>query len=130
MGITTNFDLSASTGSDISYGTLAAYKYVRGDTGPRMQISLNDQLTGFPRDITGAQALLHLRPVGGRVILTRELYINEDTALNGEAIVIWEEGDLDVAPGNYECEIEVIFPGGLRETLFDIIILQIRADFA
>jgi len=130
MGITANFGSSTGTGGDVAYGTLGTYKYVQGDTGPQMRFTFTDEDTGLLTDLTGAQVFLHLRPTGGSVVLTRELFINPETATNGEAIVAWQEGDLDVTPGTYEAEIEVIHSSGLRETLFDIVVLRIRADFA
>lgn len=132
MGITANFGSSASTASngDVAYGTLGTYKFVQGDTAPQMRFTFTDEETNAVTDLTGAQVLLHLRPVGKSVILTRELFINPETATNGQAIVIWQENDLDVPAGTYEAEVEVIHSSGLRETIFDIIVLQIRADFA
>jgi len=129
MGITANFGLSASTGGDVAYGTLGKYKYVQGDTGPQIRFTFSSQDTGALTDLSGGQVLLHLRPVGGSVILTRALVVSTP-ATNGVAIVAWEPGDLDVEEGTYEAEIEVILSNGVRETLFDILVLQIRADFA
>jgi len=130
MGITANFGSSTRTSNgDVAYGTLGTYKYVQGDTGPQMRFTFTDEDTGLLTDLTGALVTLRLRPTGGSVILTRELFINPETATNGEAIVIWQEGDLNVTPGTYEAEIEVIHSSGLRETLFDVVVLWIRADF-
>jgi hypothetical protein len=130
MGITANFGSSTSTGDgDVAYGKLGTYKYVQGDTGPQMRFTFTDEDTGLLTDLTGAVVTLRLRPTGGSTVLTRELFINSETATNGEAIVIWHEGDLDVTPGTYEAEIEVILGSGLRETLFDVVVLRIRADF-
>ena len=130
MGITANFGSLTSTGGDVAYGTLGTYKYVQGDTGPQMRFTFTDEDTELLTDLTDAQVFLRLRPTGGSVVLTRELYINPETATNGEAIVAWQEGDLDVTPGTYEAEIEVVHSSGLRETLFDVVIIWIRADFA
>tara|TARA_B110000908_G_scaffold79633_1_gene95411 strand:+ start:1707 stop:2096 length:390 start_codon:yes stop_codon:yes gene_type:complete len=129
MGITANFGSSTSTGGDVAYGTLGTYKYVQGDTGPQMRFTFTDEDTGLLTDLTGALVTLRLRPTGGSVVLTRELFINPETATNGEAIVIWQEGDLNVTPGTYEAEIEVLLASGVRETLFDVVVLRIRADF-
>ena len=129
MGITANFGSSTSTGGDVAYGTLGTYKYVQGDTGPQMRFTFTDEDTGLLTDLTGALVTLRLRPTGGSVVLTRELFINPETAANGEAIVIWQEGDLNVTPGTYEAEIEVLLASGVRETLFDVVVLRIRADF-
>jgi hypothetical protein len=130
MGITANFGQSTTSSGAVAYGTLGTYKYVQGDTGPQMRFTFTDEDTGSLTNLTGAQVLLHLRPVGGAVVLTRGLFINPETATNGEAIVAWQEGDLDVTPGTYEAEIEVILSSGRRETLFDVVVLRIRADFA
>jgi len=129
MGITANFGASASTSGDVAYGTLGTYRYVQGDTSPQMRFTFTDEDTGLLTDLTGALVTLRLRPTGGSAVLTRELFINPETATNGEAIVIWQEGDLNVTPGTYEAEIEVLLDSGLRETLFDVVVLRIRADF-
>lgn len=130
MGITANFG-SASTGTgDVAYGNLGTYKYVQGDTGPQMRLTFTEDDTGLPANLSDSQVYLHLRPQGGAVVLTRELHVNPETATTGEAIVAWQEGDLDVEPGIYEAEIEVVRNSGTRETLFDVLVLQIRADFA
>ena len=130
MGITANFGQSTTSSGAVAYGTLGTYKYVQGDTGPQIRFTFTDEDTGLLTDLTDSQVLLHLRPAGGSVILTRELFINPETASNGVAIVAWQEGDLNVTPGTYEAEIEVILSSGLRTTLFDVIVLRIRADFA
>jgi hypothetical protein len=130
MGITANFGTSTTTNGDVAYGTLGTYKYVQGDTGPQIRFTFTDEDTGLLTNLTGAQVVLHLRPTGGSVILTRELFINPETASNGEAIVAWQEGDLNVTPGTYEAEIGIVLSSGQKETLFDVIVLRIRADFA
>jgi hypothetical protein len=94
-----------------------------------MRFTFTDEDTGLLTDLTGALVTLRLRPTGGSVVLTRELFVNPETATNGEAIVIWQEGDLNVTPGTYEAEIEVLLASGVRETLFDVVVLRIRADF-
>ena len=130
MGLTANFGSSTSTSDgEVAYGTLGTYKYVQGDTGPQMRFTFTDEDTGLLTDLTGATVTLRLRPTGGSTVLTRELFVSPGTATNGEAIVIWQEGDLDITPGTYEAEIEVILGSGLRVTLFDVVVLRVRADF-
>jgi len=130
MGLTANFGSSTSTSDgEVAYGTLGTYKYVQGDTGPQMRFTFTDEDTGLLTDLTGAVVTLRLRPTGGSTVLTRELFVNSGAATNGEATVIWQEGDLDITPGTYEAEIEVILSSGLRVTLFDVVVLRIRADF-
>jgi hypothetical protein len=58
------------------------------------------------------------------------LFINPDTATNGEAVLQWGTDDLNQEAGAYEGEIEVVRGSGLRETLYDLLKFKIREDFA
>lgn len=107
------------------------FKYVQGDTGPQIKVALTEEDSGDPVDLTGGTATLHFRAAGEPTVLfSRELFINPQTATNGEAVLQWEVGDLDREEGAYEGEIEVIKANGLRETLYDKLKFKIREDFA
>jgi hypothetical protein len=109
------------------------YKYVKGDTGPQLRITLTDEDTGTATDLTGATVLLNFRPeVGGPALFTKTLYVNPEAAesIKGIAIINWAAGDLDQTPGIYHGEIEVTRASGVKETLYDILRFKIRDEFA
>lgn len=107
------------------------FRYVRGDTGPQIKLTLTEEDTGALVDLTGATVTLHFRAAGeDNVLFSRQFLISQDTADNGEAVLQWEVGDLDVEAGTYEGEVEVVRASGLRETLYDRLKFRIREDFA
>ena len=108
-----------------------SFKYVQGDTGPQIKLTLTEDDTGNLTDLTNATVTLHFRAAGEETVLfSRSLFINPDTATNGEAILQWGTNDLNQEAGAYECEIEVVRCSCLRETLYDLLKFKIREDFA
>jgi hypothetical protein len=130
MGIAATFSSTSTVTSGApSPGTLGTYNYVQGDTGPQLRLSFTDEDTGTATDLVGATATIRLRAKGdSRTVCTRPLVINPDTADTGVAIVAWQDGDLQLPPGTYEGEVEVIRASGVRETLFDVFIFNIRSE--
>lgn len=132
MGITADFsNASAPVESvDPDYGVLETYNYVQGDTGPQIRLTFTDEDTGGPTDLTNATVTLYVRPKGEQyAVVVRPLYVNPELATQGQAIIAWQEGDLDLAPGTYEGEVTVERASGVRETLFDVLLFNIRGDF-
>jgi hypothetical protein len=106
-------------------------KLVQGDTGPQIKVTLTDNVTNEPIDLTSATVTLHFRAFESATILfSRPLFINPDLATTGVCYIEWEDGDLNVEPGDYEGEIEIIRPSGQRETIYDLMKFRIRGDFA
>lgn len=106
-------------------------KLVQGDTGPQIKLTLTNQVTGAPIDLTSATVTLHFRAVGSdTVIFSRPAYINPDADTTGICYLEWETGDLDVEEGDYEGEIEVIKGDGQRETIYELLKFKVRKDFA
>ena len=107
------------------------FKFVQGDTGPQIKVSLTEEDTTQPVDLTGGTVTLHFRAAGeDTVLFSRPLYVSPDDAANGIAILQWATNDLNQEAGAYEGEIEVVRSSGLRETLFDKLKFKIREDFA
>lgn len=106
-------------------------RLVRNDTGPQIQLTLLDDVTGDPINLAGATATLHFRPAGGPgALFSRPLVIPGTTAAAGIALVVWEEGDLDQPEGVYEGEIEVLLQNGVRQTVFEPLQFRLREDYA
>jgi hypothetical protein len=107
------------------------FKYVQGDTGPQIRVTLTNEDSDEPVDLTSATVTLHFREAGADgVLFSREFFINPDDSTAGIAVLQWNEGDLEVEAGSYEGEIEVIRGNGVRETLYEKLKFKIREDFA
>ena len=107
------------------------FKYVQGDTGPQIRVTLTNEDDAEPVDLAGATVTLHFREAGAEsVLFSRQFFINPDTAAEGVAVLEWQTGDLEVDAGTYEGEIEVVRSSGIRETLYDKLKFKIREDFA
>lgn len=105
-------------------------KLVQSDTLPQIKLILTDQVTGNPIDLTGATVSLHAKPAAGvGTSFSREaMFVLPTDRVNGISYIQWMEGDLNRSPGNYNAEIEIVYPTGGRETIYDTLLLQIRED--
>lgn len=104
---------------------------VRGDTAPQLKLTLSDALQPTEvLDLTGATVFMHIRAVNSSVLsLTKTATILDPTT--GVAYINWVVGDLQMAAGNYEAEIEVYYSAtGIRQTVYDFISLVVRGDIA
>ncbi len=106
------------------------YKYVQGDTGPQIQVSITD-LDGTAVDLSGATVTLHFRAAGTTTVLfSRPLIITSGNAGLGVAVLQWATSDLNVDAGNYEGELETVLASGVRETRYEVLKFKVREDFA
>lgn len=106
-------------------------KLVQGDTAPQLRFTLTDDLTGNAINLTGATVTLHFRAVGETApLFSRAAVISNETATSGLCVVAWQAGDLNVAAGDYEGEVEVVLANGTRETIFELLKFKVREDFA
>jgi hypothetical protein len=105
-------------------------KLVQGDTYPQIRVTLTDENSGDPIDLTGATVTLHFRAAGGATLLfSRGGFVNPATATQGIAIFIWQEGDLNVPAGEYEGEVEIYWSNtGARQTVYDLLKFRVRED--
>jgi len=103
------------------------YKFVSGDTSPQIEVTLTRE-DGTTVDLTDATVYFHIRAKGSPdVTLTKTVVLSD--APNGTFAIVWATGDLDLAAGAYAAEIEVV-TSEYRETVFDLLQLQIRDDIA
>lgn len=104
---------------------------VQGDTGPQLQFAITETTDGTAVDLTGATVTLHFRAKGTKTVLfSRAATISGDNAPLGIAILQFVNGDLNLAPGQYEGEVEVVLAGGLRQTVYEVLEFELREDFA
>lgn len=104
---------------------------VQGDTGPQIKVVLTRQDTGAAEDITDATVRLYFRKKYTEVVLftlTGQSTPDEEAA--GTAVFAFSNGQLDLEPGEYEGEVEVVYDTGIRETVYETVDFMLRRDFA
>lgn len=121
-------------------------KLVQGDTRPQLKFVITDENTSEAQDLTGVTPRLKFRAVGSDAILfTRigalltglELESGQisyaapyDTPGAGGRIAFdFGVGDLNIAAGAYEGEIELTFSDGSIQTVFRVQKFTLREDF-
>jgi hypothetical protein len=108
--------------------------FVQSDTLPQIKLTLTDEVTSGPRNLTGKQVSLHAKPsTGTGVAFTRpaSLDLNGTDRANGIAYIVWQDGDLNRPAGTYTAEIEIYDSGqNTRETVYETLNLVIREDIA
>jgi hypothetical protein len=106
-------------------------RLVRNDTGPQIQLTLTNEATGAAIDLSSATATMHFKSVTtGTVVFSRALSIPALTAAQGIAIVVWGATDLNQTAGDYDGEVEITFPTGMRQTVYDVLKFRLRDQFA
>lgn len=104
-------------------------KLVQGDTRPQIRVTLTDDNTGLPVDITGATVRLKFRAVGSATLIDTLIGTVIDGA-NGVVAFAWNQSTLNVDAGDYEGEVEVTFAAGAGiQTAYQVLKFQVRAQF-
>lgn len=112
--------------------------FVQSDTLPQIKLTLTDELTNSPKDLTGKTVALHAKPSTGTGIkFSRQAIwpVATEAAERsaGIAYIQWLDGDLNRPAGTYTAEIE-IYDGTVtpptRETVYDVFNIVIREDIA
>ena len=106
------------------------FKYVQGDTGPQLRLTLTDEETGTATNLTSSTVKMHFRAAGATSVLYTKTLAIINPPTNGIAVVNWTTGQLDYPAGSYQGEIEITRAGGTIETIYDIVKFKIREDFA
>lgn len=123
-------------------------RLVQGDTAPQLQLSLTDQRTRRPLDLSapGTTPRLLFREVGADAVKATMPcfaiagYVDPETGdvdyrppydvpgRGGRLAMDWSADALDTA-GEFEGEVEVTFPDGRIQTAFAILKFQVREQF-
>lgn len=104
---------------------------VQGDTGPQIKSTLTRADTGLAEDLTGATIKMHFRKKDTTTLLfSLDNVAGDDDLEDGITLFTFGAGQLDIDPGYYEAEIEVVFAGGTRETVYEEIEFYLRGDYA
>lgn len=104
-------------------------RLVQGDTLPVITITLTDEFTGDPIDITGATVVVKFRAANSATTLSTL----SGTLVNPSAGLFsftFPAPTLDVDPGLYEGEIQTTFAGGAVQSVYDVLKFRVRTQFA
>lgn len=105
-------------------------KLVQGDSRPSLVVTLTDQTTRLPCNLTGATAVLKFREAGADV-LTATIPGTVVDATAGVCVFNWAQApnSLSGEPGGYEGEVEITYNDGTVQTVFDTLKFLLRAQF-
>jgi hypothetical protein len=105
-------------------------KLVQNDTRPALVCSLTDDTTGAAIVLTGATVVLKFR-ASGAATLQATVPGSVTNGPNGQVTFYPASVPtmLSGTPGSYEGEIEVTFPDGQIQTVYDTLKFQMRAEF-
>jgi hypothetical protein len=112
--------------------------FVQSDTLPQIKLTLTDEITNSPKDLTGKTVSLHAKPSTGTGIKFSRpaTWIAATEAADrtaGIAYIQWLNGDLNRPAGTYTAEIEIydstVNPP-TRETVYEVFNIVIREDIA
>lgn len=103
-------------------------KLVQGDSRPQLQLTITNENTGLPVDISGATVRMKFRAAGA----TGYLALLTGAVVSGSAgtcVINWASTTLDVDEGDYEGEVEVTFADTTIQTVYKPLKFRLRADF-
>lgn len=103
-------------------------KLVQGDSRPQLQLTLTDETTGLPIDLTATTVTMKFREQGGSSVLDTLTGVIT-TPLAGQVTIIWNPTTLDVPEGEYEGEVAIVFSDTTIQTVYNLLKFKIRADF-
>lgn len=104
-------------------------KVVQGDTKPLITVTLTDDATGAPFDLSNpATSVVVKFRAAGTTDAPQVISCAKTDAVNGVVEFDFSGGVLDVDPGLYEGEIEVDL-GGATHTVYDVLKFRVRPQF-
>lgn len=89
-----------------------AFRIKQNDTSPSLEAKLSDNNL-VSVDLTAATVMLHMKAVGGGVVLDQQMTITDDEG--GVVQYDWQTGDTATV-GTYYVEFEVTYADGSVET--------------
>jgi len=105
-------------------------KLVKNDTLPAIKLQVKDEFTNSPIDLSGvgSSAQVKFRAVNTTTPLSTITCAIID-GVNGIIQFDFSGGVLAVEPGLYEGEVQITFPGGGIQTLYDVLKFRVRDEF-
>jgi len=108
---------------------MSTINLVQGDTGPQIKVVLTREGQTTPEDLGGATAVLRFRKKNTKTVLFTLNHVSGvDQLAAGELYFVFSAGQLDLDPGFYQGEVEVILDG-VRETIYELVDFYLREDF-
>lgn len=121
-------------------------KLVQGDTRPQLKFVITDENTSEAQDLTGATPRLKFRAVGAQTVLFTRVGVllagfelengqisyaapYDTPGAGGRIAFDFGVGDLNIAAGAYEGEIEITFSDSTIQTVFRVQKFTLREDF-
>lgn len=107
------------------------YYLVKDDVGTQIKATLTRDDDNSAVDLTGATVVMRFRAKGSSTVLftLTSITTSDDDKSNGIAIFQFGNGNLNLAEGKYEGEIEATLASGEVGTVYEIVDFFIRADF-
>jgi hypothetical protein len=130
------------------------FKLVQGDEMPEVWLSLTDDVTKDPIDVSDPSTTVyaHIREVGARVVKETlvcdklvgvVIRVDEETGAQtisvlppynipgrgGRVAIFWNPDTLDT-PGTFQAEISVVYSGNQSMTWYDVLQFTVREQFA
>jgi hypothetical protein len=105
-------------------------KLVQGDNLPEVTLTLTNAQTGDPIDLSAetTTVVVKLRAQGGTTVLSTLTCVKTNGGADGEVMFFFPGTTLDIAPGQYQGEIEMSFNGQIL-TVYDLLQFTLRAEF-
>lgn len=105
-------------------------RLVRNDTRPAIVCTITDDRTDATINISGATVLLRFRAAGSETLSATVVGAVTDGPA-GQVVFHPASAPemLQGEQGDYEGEIEITFPDGQIQTVFDIVKFKLRQDF-
>lgn len=104
---------------------------VKDDNAPQVKATITREDDGSIVDLTGCTVVLKFRKKGSTTTLFTLSGVNNPATNYAKGIVLFSFGatDLDLESGYYEGEIEITYPAGTVETIYELLNFKLRADF-
>lgn len=102
---------------------------VSGDTLPYVKLTLKNA-DGTALDVSATTVVVHFRAAGSTSVLADLTCTKPNGGTDGVVQFNFPSPTLSVSPGLYEGEVEVQYPGGNRQTVYDTLKFQVRQQFA
>lgn len=104
-------------------------KLVQGDTRPYIRATLKDA-DGTVIDVSGATVNFKFRQAGSLTTLFTVVCSKPNGGSDGLVVFNFPQGALNIDPGAYEGELEIVYGAGDVQTVYDILKFSVRAQFA
>lgn len=111
-------------------------KLVQGDTRPQLRVTITEESAnccqsdgGTEINLEGTTCIMKFREAGSTTVLdTLNGFVTDGPG--GVVVFPWNSTTLEVPEGDYEGEIEIVFPnGGGKQTVYELLKFRVREDF-